>query len=456
MSRSTPSVPLPRQWPAHVSTAVLHVVALVRFATANVRGTLALSPLERVRLRSEVKRLRDEIALLQTQLRITNARMARIQPRLRPHYTPQERRDILALRAAHGWSLARSAREFLVCTDTLRHWIHALEGGTTGPLLPAPPPVNRFPDFVREIIATLESMQPTVSSQRIADLLCRAGLHLSASTARRVRLSPQRGSPDGKRTLDRAHEATPATAHPAAPRTVTARYPGHLWHIDLTVMPIFGGLWVPWLPHAVRDLWPWCWHIFVVLDHFSRAVVCAVAFPSKPHADEVCRVLDYAVHCAGDPPKYIVSDQGVQFRSEYKAWCEAHDVLPRFGAVGQHGSIALIERFMRTLKHEGLRRILMPLTIKGINHELALFCRWYNVHRPHRALLGATPAEVRDARLPAHRRNSYEPRPRHPLESKLSARRRIGRVTRVERLELIVTQVEGRKHLPVVELRAAA
>jgi transposase InsO family protein len=58
----------------------------------------------------------------------------------------------------------------------------------------------------------------------------------------------------------------------------------------------------------------------------------------------------------GGPPKYTVSDQGSQFQSEYRRWCARHGVKPRFGAVGRYGSIAVIERFVRTLKSEGLRR----------------------------------------------------------------------------------------------------
>ena len=151
-----------------------------------------------------------------------------------------------------------------------------------------------------------------------------------------------------------------------------------------------------------------------------------------------------------------MSDQGSQFQGEYRDWCDGHDVRPRFGAVGMHGSIALVERFIRTMKAEGLRRILVPMTLPAMNRELALFARWYNVHRPHRALDGATPAEVRDDRAPVHRLFGYETRARHPLGGKISTRRGIAKVRRVTRLKLVVGYVENRTHLPIVELTAAA
>ena len=300
--------------------------------------------------------------------------MARIEPHKRPHYTPLERLQVLTLRAASGWSLARTAREFLVSDETIKHWLAALQAGERGPLLPRLPPVNRFPEFVHRVIVTLKTAQPSMSSQRIADTLCRAALHLSARTVERVLRQAPMPSPvrsDKPCATGRAAAGPPAKRA----RTVTARRPGHIWHVDLTVMPIFGGFWVPWLPYALVDRFPFCWHIVIVLDHFSRAVVCATAFPSKPCADDMCRVLDFAVHCAGGAPKHIVSDHGSQFRDDHKNWCDEHEVTPRFGAVGQHGSIALIERFIRTLKSEGLRRILLPLRVGDINRELALFCR---------------------------------------------------------------------------------
>jgi len=61
--------------------------------------------------------------------------------------------------------------------------------------------------------------------------------------------------------------------------------------------------------------------------------------------------------CAGSPktirktptkPRYIISDQGPQFWSEgFKGWCGRHDLRPRFGAVGKHGSIAVVERSVK-------------------------------------------------------------------------------------------------------------
>ena len=85
------------------------------------------------------------------------------------------------------------------------------------------------------------------------------------------------------------------------------------------------------------------------------------------------------------------------------------------------------------------------MTLLAMNRELALFARWYDVHRPHRSLDGATPAEVRDDAAPVHKRFGYETRARHPLRGKITERRGIATVQRVAKLELIVSNVEGRE-----------
>ena len=85
----------------------------------------------------------------------------------------------------------------------------------------------------------------------------------------------------------------------------------------------------------------------------------------------------------------------------FKDWCDRQGITPRFGAVGQHGSIALIERFILTLKNECMRIILVPLRTDAFHQELMCFTYWYNQSRPHSSLNGRTPHEVYHDVLPA-------------------------------------------------------
>jgi transposase InsO family protein len=108
------------------------------------------------------------------------------------------------------------------------------------------------------------------------------------------------------------------------------------------------------LPHSLIQQWPFCWWVAVAIDHTSRLVVGFALFPERPTSLDVCRFLDRAISRADAKPKYIIADKGDQFWcSHFKRWCRGRHIKPRFGAVGKHGSRAVIERFIRSLKDEG-------------------------------------------------------------------------------------------------------
>jgi len=79
-------VPLPDAWPAQVRAALLHAFALAHLGIVHVHTWCVNSPIARVRLAADNERLRAEIGLLHEELRIKDARMAKIPARERPHY----------------------------------------------------------------------------------------------------------------------------------------------------------------------------------------------------------------------------------------------------------------------------------------------------------------------------------------------------------------------------------
>ena len=105
-----PKIPLPKGWKQHVCSAVLHVISLAQYSTVYTRSWAANSSNSRVRLKAELDRVDQELALLQEEMRIKDARTERIDPHRRPHYPPVERMAILQLRAARGWSLEQTAQ----------------------------------------------------------------------------------------------------------------------------------------------------------------------------------------------------------------------------------------------------------------------------------------------------------------------------------------------------------
>ena len=432
-----------------MEAALLHAVAMARTAVLSACAGLEDGPLARARHAAEIARLRCEVACLREELRIKDVRLGRLSAHQRPHYAPTERLAILALRAAAGWSAAQTARRFLVAPATIAAWAKRLDEEGPDALVRTPQPVNRFPELVAELVAALRATVPSMGKVRIAQVLARAGLQLAPTTVARFLKESPRGPREKPtmRVVAREHRG----AVDERRRVVTAQYPHHLWHVDLTVIPTAAGFWVPWIPGAVPIIWPFAWTVAVVLDHHSRAVVAHAVYRKQPTAEQVCALLDRAILDAGRTPRHIVTDRGVQFEAaQYLEWCRRRRVRPRFGAVGRKGSIAVVERFMRSLKSEHLRRILVPLGRTVFRREVALYVDWYNRCRPHSSLEGRTPAE-RLRRTPAVT-SLLETRPRYPLRRRGRKRRRRLRGT----LKLVIDHSQGRPHLPIVSLREAA
>ena len=136
----------------------------------------------------------------------------------------------------------------------------------------------------------------------------------------------------------------------------------------------------------------------------------------------------------------MISDQGPQFFSDaFREWCKERTpkIHRRFGAVGQYGSIAIIERFIRSLKNEVFACYKASRNIDRFRRELTFYSTWYNQYRPHQGLDGRIPAEVyfgvEDEVAPLNTRGQDA----------------------VE-FQILVSFLEGRRHLPIVELRQAA
>jgi putative transposase len=419
------------------------VISVAHFSVTSARSVAANSINARIRLKAENSRLRQEIALLIEEARIKGSRMQRIPAQRRPHYPPIERMAILELRAARGWSASQTADRFLVTPATISSWMQRLDEEGPDALVQLREPVNRFPDFVRYIVRRLKVLCPTMGKVKIAQILCRIGLHLSSSTVGRMMREPLRPRPKGEEG--------------ASARVVTANRPNHVWHVDFSAVPISSGFWTAWLPFALPQQWPFCWWIAVAVDHFSRRAIGFAVFEQRPTSADVARFLGRLMRREKATPKYLITDQGKQFASDrFRIWCRRNDIRQRFGAVGKYGSISVVERFILTLKNECTRRILVPCRRDSFRKELSLFIAWYNGDRPHTWLDGRTPDEVYFRRPAACCAPRFEPRRRWPRRSPCARPQADVRCRRGVRLHLHVGFKAGRKHLPVVELRAAA
>ena len=173
-STPPPRIPLPKRWSRRVRSAVIHAISLAHFSLTSTRSWAANSWNARIRLSAENDRLRQELALLQEEVRIKDARMLRIPAPRRPHYPPTERLAILELRAARGWSMAQTARSLLVTTATVASWMGRLDEKGPKALVQTREPVNKFPEFTTYIVRRLKILCPTMGKESSAGERCRS------------------------------------------------------------------------------------------------------------------------------------------------------------------------------------------------------------------------------------------------------------------------------------------
>lgn len=237
----------------------------------------------------------------------------------------------------------------------------------------------RYADSVRHLVQSL-LLAGLPGDRSLASHLARAGWKLSRRTVQRIR--------NDKPT---APHDPPAPA--AAPRAVRARYPNHVWMLDLTEIPGFLRL--------------FSFKLAVVLDVFSRVPLAAQVFVFEPSGRDVARLFATAARRFGSP-RHAVSDQGPQFRSRaFLRTLRRHGVRHRYGAIGRSGSIALIERLFRTLKTLGRFHVAPPLLRGDLERRLALVLGYYIWLRPHRASTAPRPprscwVSSRPTSMPSH------------------------------------------------------
>ncbi len=438
------ALPLPRGWRKVTRAGVLHAISVAAMAMTSAWSRA--SRYSRQRALAEVDRLRGENALLTEELELKDSRWARVPARRRPYYGPVQRMRILELRAARGWSTQQAADRFLVREETIASWMRRLEEEGEAALVRLAEPVNKFPDLVAYLVRRLKRTCPALGKAMIARMLARAGLHLGVTTVGRML----------KRDLtkgDLAVEELP----PVMGRVVKAKRPNHIWHVDLTTVPTSAGFWVPWMPFSKHQRWPFAWWIAVVVDHSSRLVVGFAVFKRRPTSFEVYSFLNTAIRRSGPKPRYIIADKGKEFFCEpFQDWCRRKGIRPRYGAVGEHGSIAIVERLLRSVKSECTRKIIVPFRLDEMRREVACYATWYNEHRPHSGLGGRTPLEMYQGLPPANEAPRFEPRPLWPRNARCAGPAAPVKGKRGVRLTLMLSRFDDRPHLPVVEMRRAA
>jgi len=326
---------------------------------AKAAGDGAEVEAEKVMLQDTVELLTERLACAERRLKAAG---------IRKPYSPAERLHILWCIEYFGISRRQIPKHFGVARSTVWRWLRRLQDGVGLCGKKCQASVRWTSEELVRLLWEVRELNPEWGRRHIAMVLGTLGIFLAASTVRNILLRPK-PRPEG----------TPATAagtlEEKRPRQIVARYPNHVWSVDRT------RVW-RW------RVWP-TWAL-VVIDHFSRKVVACCPLEG-PNAGWVVGAMEeaFAQHGA---PRHLISDQeGVFISDAFRELLIPWDVKQRFGAVGKHGSIAVTERVIRTLKYEWLTRV--PV-IKGLDHLaqlLADFVCYYNAWRPHSTLKGAVP-----------------------------------------------------------------
>ena len=210
---------------------------------------------------------------------------------------------------------------------------------------------------------------------RIAQTLARAGLHLEATTVRQM----LRETPDSKEPVEAALAEEFDESIIVSTRVVKAKRPDHIWHLNLTVIPTTAGFWVPWLPFSRLLRWPFCWWVAVVIDQFSRRVC---GFSLFRRCRRRSRSATSSIELQDGPkPSHRASSRtkaGSSSPRPSRAGTASLTSDPGYSEVGKKGSVAAIEQFIRSMKAECCRCILVPLRLEAMREELACYVTWYN------------------------------------------------------------------------------
>jgi transposase InsO family protein len=316
---------------------------------------------ELARLRDENRQLKSENSLLRSRLR---------QPSRKQRYTPIQRLQILGHMAYYGIPRKRVKEHFCIARSTLYRWLHAAQRGVLGEERPGQESSRKTPAQLARLIWDIFEANPHFGRNRIAMSVWALGVFVAASTVRNILLrpKPRRAAP----------QVAAVRKQEQQPREIIARYPNHVRSVDRTRVWRWG-------------IWP-TWTL-VAVDHYSRMVTTACPLEG-PNAGWVVDALDDAFVRHG-APKHIISDQEAVFTgSAFRELLSQWNVKQRFGAVGEHASIAVTERAILTLKYEWLRRVPVIRRMDHLTGLLDDFEVYYNAYRAHMTLGGALPAVI--------------------------------------------------------------
>ena len=170
-----------------------------------------------------------------------------------------------------------------------------------------------------------------------------------------------------------------------------AALPNELWQADSTHWHLADG----------SDV-----EILNIIDDHSRLLLAADTFVTVKAAD-VVHTFYTATESHGFPAAFL-TDNGAVFcgksrhgKVAFESELERHGIVCKHSTPYHPQTCGKVERFHQTLKRY-LDKQAPATSLAVLQLQLDTFRAYYNQHRPHRALQGATPLHVFSTRLKAH------------------------------------------------------
>jgi len=143
-----------------------------------------------------------------------------------------------------------------------------------------------------------------------------------------------------------------------------AKRPDELWQLDVK-----GPFWL----HGRKYWFPVC------VDDYSRYLLICEQFDHEPTTDELTGLLEKLPR----KPEKILTDNGGQFREQWKRWCRDNGAEPLFAHPYYPQDKGKVERTIRNVAEEFVNLLRKFPEWLG---KIRVYRRWYNRDRFHRGI----------------------------------------------------------------------